>query len=277
MEEDADRRRSEPTIETTYLEQISVAQVSDFIRERVQRSGIQAKTANRHREVLRRLFSWSMEEGGVRMPSDVNPAAKVKRYQERAPEIRFLTLEQIDHQLEVLANEVVIHAMVATYIYAGLRREEALWLTIEDVDFHMGRHGTIAVRAKLVDGEFWEPKTKVNRIVPVSRALRTHLDRYLETFTPGYWFFPSPRGKRWHPDNFSEALRASNKEAGLAWSCLDFRHTFGSQLAMKGESLYKIATLMGNSPEVCRKHYAALMPESLVQCVEFDSELPGER
>ena len=51
-----------------------------------------------------------------------------------------------------------------------------------------------------------------------------------------------------------------------------YRHTFGSQLAMKGESLYKISALMGNSPEICRRHYAMLMPESLVQTVEFDSE-----
>ena len=46
-------------------------------------------------------------------------------------------------------------------------------------------------------------------------------------------------------------------------------HTFGSQLAMKGESFYKIATLMGNSPEICRRHYAVLMLESLVMSVEF--------
>jgi hypothetical protein len=38
---------------------------------------------------------------------------------------------------------------------------------------------------------------------------------------------------------------------------------------MKGESLYKIATLMGNRPDICRKHYAALMPESLTGSVEF--------
>ena len=55
----------------------------------------------------------------------------------------------------------------------------------------------------------------------------------------------------------------------MQWSCLDFRHTFGSQLAMKGESLYKISTLMGNSPEICRRHYAALIPESMIECVEF--------
>ena len=53
-----------------------------------------------------------------------------------------------------------------------------------------------------------------------------------------------------------------------------YRHTFGSQLAMKGESLYKISTLMGNSPEICRRHYAALLPEALIDSVEF---APAER
>jgi len=38
---------------------------------------------------------------------------------------------------------------------------------------------------------------------------------------------------------------------------------------MKGESLYKISALMGNSPEICRRHYAALAPESLTATVEF--------
>jgi hypothetical protein len=38
---------------------------------------------------------------------------------------------------------------------------------------------------------------------------------------------------------------------------------------MKGESLYKISKLMGNSPEICRKHYAALIPEAMTDVVEF--------
>jgi integrase len=263
-QEDGDMRLRERTIEAVYLEQVKVAQVSDFIRERVQCHGIQPKTADRYREVLRRLFSWSMEEGGVRMPADLNPAAKVKRYKERAPEIRFMSIKQIDQQLEVLQEHPVIYAMVATYIYAGLRREEAIWLTLEDVGFASGRSGTIRVRAKTVNEEPWQPKTKVNRVVPISRALRTILDGYARPVVPTPWFFPSPLGKRWDPDNFSEALRIINRAAGLCWSCLTYRHTFGSQLAMKGESLYKISTLMGNSPEICRRHYAVLMPESLV-------------
>jgi integrase len=271
-QENVDMRRRESTIQAVYLEHITVAQVSSFVRDRVQRYGLQAKTANRYREVLRRLFSWSMEEGGVRMPGNINPAGKMKRYKERAPEIRFLTLKQIGQQLKALQDHPVIHAMAATYIYAGLRREEALWLTRDDVDFAVGGRGVIRVRAKTVEGHSWEPKTKVNRIVPISRALRTILDAYVGPVASGPWFFPSPRGKRWNSDNFSRALAELNRAADLPWTCLTYRHTFGSQLAMKGESLYKISTLLGNSPEICRKHYAALMPESLTQSVEFDDD-----
>jgi len=273
--DDFDSRYRGHVIRCIYLEQITAVQVSDFIREHMQRYGIQPKTANRYREVIRRLFSWSMEEGGVRMPGDLNPTAKVKRYKERAPEIRFLTLQQVDEQLELLHDYPVIHAMVATYIYAGLRREEAIWLTVEDVDFTIGKFGVIRVQAKTAGGEFWQPKTKANRIVPISRTLRGILDGYVRPVVPSPWFFPSPQGKRWDPDNFSTALREINRADDLDWSCLMYRHTFGSQLAMKGESLYKIATLMGNSPEICRRHYATLTPEALVQSVEFDSEFAG--
>lgn len=68
---------------------------------------------------------------------------------------------------------------------------------------------------------------------------------------------------------FSRKLRNATITEGLKWSSLDFRHTFGSLLASKGESLYKISALMGNSPEICRRHYAALLPESLIETVEF--------
>jgi integrase len=142
----------------------------------------------------------------------------------------------------------VTHATVATYIFAGLRREEALRLTLEDVG---PSQRLIRVRAKTVGEQKWQPKTKRNRVVPIRDALYAILSEY----TPpggGPWFLPSPTGKRWDPDNFSQDLRAINETVGSDWSCLDFRHTFGSHLAQKGVSRYKIATLMGNSPEICR-------------------------
>ena len=260
-----------PHIDATYLEHITTAQISQFIASRFHGRRLSPKTANHYRGIMSALFNWAMDQRGVVMPASQNPAVKVRRYPEKAPEIRFLTLEQIRKQLEGLKDRPQLQTMVALYIYAGLRREEALWLQLDDIDLGAGSYGMIRVRAKTVKGESWEPKTKVNRAVPISRTLRGYLDCYEPRIVPGRWYFSSPNGKRWNPDHFSQALRKANGKLNLPWSCLDFRHTFGSQLAMKGESLYKISKLMGNSPEICRRHYAALIPEALSDSVEFDT------
>jgi len=267
-----DRRFKMSAIEVEYLEQITTADVANFMTSHVRSRGLAPKTANRYREIINRVFNWAMQEQGVKIPGNINPVSKVSKYKEHAPEIRFLTLAQIEEQLRALQDYPQLQAMVAMYIYAGLRREELLWLTFDDIDLKSGPYGMIRLRGKTVDGEFWQPKTKVNRAVPISSSLRYYLERYTPRITPEKWFFPSPQGKRYDPDNFSSDLRNANEKAGLQWTCLDFRHTFGSQLAMKGESLYKISTLMGNSPEICRRHYAALIPEAMCESVEFENE-----
>lgn len=218
-------------------------------------------------------------------------AAKVRPYKESAPQIRFLTLPQIDEQLHALRFKPQLQTMVAVLIYAGLRREELLWLTLDDVDLsrRQGGHGLIRIRAKTIDGRHWQPKTKVNQAVSISAALHQYLDRYTPPATTAPdaeawklsdgrgWFFPPPNGGWWDPDNFSADLRQANRDAGLQWASLDYRHTFGSQLAQRGVSLYKIATLMGNSPEICRRHYAALCPEAMAAEVDFIAVLPVQK
>ncbi|MFT3786033.1 MAG: tyrosine-type recombinase/integrase [Tepidisphaeraceae bacterium] len=264
-----DRRRRAVVIEAPCFEQVTSTNVSAFIAGQVQSRGLAPKTANHYRQILCRVFNWAMSEGGVRMPGNKNPVSLVKRYKERAPEIRFLTLQQIDEQLRALTDKPQLRAMVATLIYAGLRREELLWLCAEDVDYNQGSYGMIRIRAKTIEGASWQPKTKSNRVVPISSTLRVHLDAYHVQSRRDRWLFPSPSEKRYDIDNFSADLRAANAGASLNWTCLDYRHTFGSQLAIKGESLYKIAMLMGNSPAICQRHYAALTTDCLSLAVEF--------
>jgi len=256
------------------VEQLSAEMVNTFISDRLIHDGIAPKTANRIREVLHRMFSYAIEHHGYVCPDRRfrNPVEGVRRVREHAPTISWLSKEQIQEQLGVLESHPILKVMVATYIFAGLRREEALWLSVDDVNL---KQRMIHLRAKQVGGEFWHPKTKKNRSVPISGALLSILRGYVPP-QRSKWYFPGPRGGRWDPDNFSERLRLVNRAAGLRWACLDFRHTFGSHLAMKGESLYKIAELMGNSPEICRKHYAALVPEKMHDVVDFDLE-PGKR
>lgn len=133
-----DRRFKIATIEVDCLEQITTADVSNFITAHVRSRGLKPKTANRYREIINRLFNWAMEEQGVRVPGNINPASKVAKYKENAPEIRFLSLAEIDQQLRVLRDNRLLWTMVAMYIYSGLRREEALWLTMDDVELATG-------------------------------------------------------------------------------------------------------------------------------------------
>lgn len=254
-------------VQAQALEDITAQKINCFLAARVDKDGWSAKTANLTRQALHQLFSYAIKYLGFRSgdPRYPNPVEAVDRLREPAPQIRFLTLTQIDGQLRILREHPVLHAMVATYIYAGLRREEAIWLTHDDVDLD---RRLLRIRAKTIEGQGWQPKTKRNRVVPTSRALHSLLQAYAPR-EGCVWYFPSPAGKRWHPDNFSQKLRKINGSHGFGWSCLDFRHTFGSQLAQKGESLYKIATLMGNSPAICRRHYAALIPEEMADVVEF--------
>jgi integrase len=254
-------------IKAELLEDISTEVINRFIAERIQQDGWSPKTANLLRQTLHKLFAYAIKHYGFRSRDRKysNPLTGVDRQKEPAPQIRFLRPGEIIVQLRVLAEAEVIHALVSTYIYAGLRREEALWLTPIDIDLI---NRLIRVQAKTVDGECWQPKTKRNRVVPISDALYGILCTY-KPWHDSNWFFPSPKGKRWNPDNFSQDLKKINQANGLDWTCLDFRHTFGSQLAQNGVSLYKIATLMGNSPEICRRHYAALIPEEMAEIVEF--------
>ena len=249
------------------LEEITAGRIEEFLSRRIREEKIAPKTANRFREVLHRLFNYAAKNWNFVAPDRChpNPAAVVERRREPAHSIRFLTQAEIDQQLQVLSAKTTLRAAVAALIYGGFRREEVLWLTMEDVDL---ARRLIHVRAKTIDGQFWQPKTKRNRVVPISTTLLGVLQAYAPK-RKGPWYFPSPTGGRWDPDNFSQDLRAVNDEHQLDWSCLDYRHTFGSHLAQKGESLYKIATLMGNSPEICRRHYAALVPEAMHDVVEF--------
>jgi hypothetical protein len=87
LKDDVDRRHKSPVIEADCFEAITTAQIVEFVSGQVARRGLAPKTANRYREILTRLFNWAVEQKGIRIPGDRNPASKVERYRESAPNI----------------------------------------------------------------------------------------------------------------------------------------------------------------------------------------------
>ena len=252
-----------------YLEDITPAAIARYLDESKTLRDWAPATHNRARETLHDMYEFAIRIHDFVSPDPryPNPVKAVPRKRLPAPNIKFLQLDDIRAQLDALTRHPILRGAAATMIYAGLRRGEIVWLAKEDIDLEAR---LIRIRPKN-DGEtYWEPKTKTNRVVPISDALNQIL---LDFPSPAAsrWYFPAPKQKkhRWDEDNLSRMLRMVNGRKKLPWTCLEFRHTFGSHLAMNNVSLYKIATLMGNSPEICRRHYAALIPEELAECVEF--------
>lgn len=230
--------------------------------------GISPTTLLRTREVLHAFFRWAVEKMGY-LPS--NPVSKSPKPKPPQLDIDYLTIEEVAIALEAVRGDV-IEAIVAAAIYAGARREEITWLTWTDVDL---RAKLLKIRTKSIDGETWMPKTRRNRIIPVSSDLLPFLLE--QRMKHPVWVFPSPEGTRWDPDNLSHRLRKLMKAAGKSWSCLSFRHTFGSLLAQNGVSFDKIADYMGNSAAIVRRHYAALRPEQGHDDVEFRIDRRSEK
>jgi len=78
------------------------------------------------------------------------------------------------------------------------------------------------------------PRPKRNRVVPIGEALQEILATHSPERTEP-WFFPSPRGRRWDPDNFSQDLREINRAHSL--SCGEKHQKGGQETRRKGGHL----------------------------------------
>jgi len=249
-----------------------------------------AVSFNKYRKCYVTFFSWLVNNEYWKE----NSMKKVRILPELLGDIVYLTQDQIVEQLkgiEKIIGEVqekeqtafykrkvkklqTVKALVATYLLAGLRRAEGLWLRREDVDL---KNRMIHIRSKTIDGVEWRVKSgKSNiikkRMVPMSRALYPYLKEQLASHKSG-WVFPSPTGQgRWNDRNFLRTFQQVQKKLGLKFRCMDFRHTYGTQLSKKGVSMFKISKYMGNSVKIAEKYYIGFSPEEHREEIEFLSE-----
>lgn len=248
--------------QTTKLNDITTPLIANYLILKKKKDGIGDKTWYNIRQALHTLFNYAIRTHGF--PN--NPAHAVFRPKPVDFPIVYLKLQHIKEVLEAVRNEAAdILAAVAIAILAGLRRSEIVWLTWADIDIERKR---LHIRPRKHESEIYIPKTRKPRMVPISDDLLP----YLSTLPCGAdteWVFKTPQDCRWDEDNLSKRLATVMKKQKWTWGFNVFRHTFGSQLAQKGLSLYKIATLMGNSEAVCRRHYAALAVEDLQPDIGF--------
>lgn len=243
-------------------------------------------TRNRFLATFSRFYKWAVRTGRT----TINPFAGIKTLkEEQSLDIVYCTPEE-RAEIIAMAESTGWKDWLAVPIafYSGMRREEVANLEWPDVRF---TEGIIVVR---------KTKTKKGRTIPLNANLESLLSSRPIAERSGYvvkiasdidrilrmdnlvrviqkakqkkllakWDIipPAPSRSKDYAAKKKEFEAAKRKRGTVLKATLNrigwnpFRHTFGSLLAQAGVSLDKISSWMGNTPEVCRRHYAQFIP-----------------
>lgn len=243
-------------------------------------------TRNRALTAFNRFYKWAIRTGRTK----TNPFTGITALrEERRSDIVYCTNAERDEIIELAkATRWPEWLAVAIAFYAGMRREEVSNLAWADVRIN---EGLILVS---------KTKTKTSRTLPLASKLEELLAAIPQKERVGYvvkspknldrlwrlntiiriiqkakqaklmaeWKIdrPAPSRAKDYPEKKAEYIKKKEKRKVELNAHLDrigwnsFRHTFGSLLAQGGVSLDKISAWMGNTPEVCRRHYAQFIP-----------------
>lgn len=205
------------------------------------------KTRNNIRDEAGRFYRWAVRTRRCRH----NPFAGIARL--RVPDVEsiiHLSREQRNVVLKAAKGPHELAVWIA--LYAGLRRGEIARCRWEHISL---------TRRKL---EVPRTKTGKRRTVDIAAPLLKKLAAVPDAQRVGnviHW--PDDHeGWIYCADELLKRVATNAKDVPadhIRWNV--FRHTFASLLVQAGVSIYKVSQWMGNSIEVCMKHYASMSPD----------------
>jgi integrase len=239
-------------------------------------------TVNKDIRTLRSIFNLAIEPRGY-LAEGQNPFAKIKERKITENEIRYVEVEEYQ-KLVKAAENTWWHTLFSIAYGSGLRRSEILHLTWADIDFDQQR---IKVTAKKGAANIleWEPKSRRNRVVPMSDESSQLLANIQVKAPEGHpYVFVSPkRLKRikkrrkdgdWTPrsalvNNVSRDFEIIRGKTDVAKCTIhDFRRSAITNWA-KELPIQVVQILAGHSNiTTTRKYYLAVRPEDFAAASE---------
>lgn len=209
--------------------------------------------------VLSKMVNWGLRKKLIDcanpMKGCVRPTA--------ASSLEYLSKEEVTALLAYVAAEAPdMHAIVATGLYAGLRKGELLGLRWMDVRLDAGQFDVLRSYAT-------RPKSNKPRHVPINPELAFILRAWRERCPAtgeGLVFPVQDRSGAWGMGDqydmlgLPDLLKAARcKLPEKPWHCL--RHTFASHFMMSGGNILTLQKLLGHSTLVMTMRYAHLAPD----------------
>lgn len=201
----------------------------------------QPATVNRELSLLSRVFSLAIEEELL----EDNPCRKVKLLELDNEAINYFTKSEEERLLrQCIGERGHLRAVVLVAINTGMRPKELFGLRKHQVDFTYDR---ITLGRKIKGQETVRTKTGRGRVIPMNSTVREELLKLAQGKGDLEYLFTYPETGQ--PLNsvkrsFAKACELARLEG---FRFYDLRHTFGTRLAEGGESLHRIAELMGHT------------------------------
>jgi integrase len=185
--------------------------------------------ANRTLEVIKRLFSWAVEQEIVA----ANPAAAIKKPTEEKSRDRVLTPDELQTLwLALDAAPLLVRGVFRSMFLAVQRRGEVQRMRWPDLD---RRENWWNIPAELT-------KTKTAYRVPITPAMTAILAEIEEAKLDPVWVFPAASGKTFIPETtLCRPFRRAVRSAGIVgFVPHDILHTCTSMMAARGVSEFDI-------------------------------------
>jgi integrase len=240
------------TIGGLRLDQIKRVHVNRFIDARL-RDGAAPRTINLDVIALRVLLKRALADGLIqRLPTEGLRPLKVntpKRALFSASDLEKLCVAALatkENGEPVTKNGQQLSDYLRFMAFSGCRRNEALGVKWEDVDFD---NAQLHLRRQVTTKGIESLKNREMRVVDFNPRLRAHLlDMQERGKGVSDWLFPSPqRGDKDIPaHSFRESLELAKAKAKLDVGCHDCRHHFISMAVMSGVDFMTIAAWVGH-------------------------------
>ena len=214
------------------------------------------KTINSVVQLLSAIINYSIKEYDLNL---VNPCIKVNRFKVDDARERFLSIEEVHALLSETKVDPLIYMFTRIALSTGARLEGVLHIQKKDIDI---RHNKITIRDLKKDSTYSGF---------VDDTLKQELKATIQHLSPNDYYiggrnkpYPSRSIRRKMKPTldrlFNNGLDANDAKNRVVMHTL--RHTFASQLAIKGVPLIKIKNLMNHAKIEMTERYAKLAPDS---------------
>ncbi|MEK3798624.1 site-specific tyrosine recombinase/integron integrase [Peribacillus sp. FSL H8-0477] len=217
------------------VDEITVQHIEEFFSYLTKAKACKPSTINRKINALSTFFSCMKKKKYI----TESPMEDFKRMKVPDSERIYLNREEVEAIISAVEHPTLSY-FVMTMAYTGLRVNECINLTINDVNFEEGC-------IKVING-----KGGKNRTIPLNKQLKEHLKKYLELhrpYTDSLFFFALQKTGTVSGQYINRKLKEACEKSGIKKHVTShiLRHSFASYLVKKDTHVAVIQRLLGHS------------------------------